>query len=66
MKSSYMKPKVTVVSFKIEEGFTVSVNRVENDLMLFNFLSDEDNGRFGNSQFNNIGDDNSNYNFFGE
>jgi len=68
MKTIYETPKVTVVAFKVEEAFASVYNSAAGDgIVLFDFFEmDNDNSNFGNDQFTNIADENSNYNFFGD
>jgi len=68
MKTKYITPRVTVVPFMVEQGFNGSVyNPAQQDDVIFHFFeSDQNTGRFGNDQFNNIASDNSDYNFFGD
>lgn len=69
MKKRYISPIVTVAPFSVEEGYGASVGNSStiHDAMLFNFFEIDDNGSaFGNDRFNNIADENSNYNFFGD
>jgi len=69
MKTKYITPKVTVVPFAVEEGFwgTVGNSSTMQDAVIFQFFETYDDGSaFGNDHFNNMADDNSNYNFFGD
>jgi hypothetical protein len=66
MKTRYVKPRTTVVSFKVENGFA-SVYGVDEDIVLFHFLEDnQGSGRFGNDQFRDLSNDNNDYSFFGD
>jgi hypothetical protein len=68
MKTKYLTPKVTVVPFEVESGFTASVNETVNHDIMFHFLetgNDASGARFGNDQFANTATSND-YNFFGD
>ncbi len=67
-RQQYIQPRIISVAFVTEEGFTASVTRMADQMVLFDFHSDNvfEHG-FRNDQFGDLGgDNNSDYNFFGD
>lgn len=65
----YIQPRVTVVAFTVEEGFQASVTRtaVDNSVLFEFHNSNESPSSFRNDRFSTFGgDNNDNYNFFGD
>ena len=69
MKSKqYIQPRVTVVAFTVEEGFASVYQTAVDNSVLFEFHnSSESPSSFRNDRFSTFGgDNNDNYNFFGD